>query len=217
MRKYLYADESGDFEFSSYHRASRYFILTTALIDDHSIESAVLNLRRELAWEGIKLPREFHATQDLQIIRDRVFDTLGQYDFRVDATIIEKRKVHPRWRDSEEDFYRFTCYYHMRYVAPRVALSNDQLLVIAASIGLRRKLEDFRSAIEAVMKQTSPTQAMQVDAWPAAVDPCLQVADYCSWAIQRKWERGDLRSYNLIKDKIQSEYDLLERGTDYFY
>jgi len=25
-----------------------------------------------------------------------------------------------------------------------------------------------------------------------------KVADYCAWAIQRKWERDDLRSYELI-------------------
>jgi hypothetical protein len=30
---------------------------------------------------------------------------------------------------------------------------------------------------------------------PHMSDPCLQVADYCTWAIQRKWERGDERSH----------------------
>lgn len=217
MRKYLYADESGDFEFSSYHRASRYFILTTALIDDHSIESAVLNLRRELAWEGVKLPRPFHATEDEQAIRDRVFAVLSRYDFRIDATVLEKRKALPNIRSTEEKFYQYAWYYHMQYVARRVASRMDELLVIAASIGTNRKMRDFRYAVEDVMQQTAPTRALQVDMWPAAVDPCLQVADYCSWAIQRKWERGDERSYNLIKDKIWSEYDLFRAGNTLFY
>ena len=213
MRKYLYADESGDFEFSNYHRASRYFILTTVLVEDHGIELALLDLRRELAWDGIKLPREFHATQDIQLVRDRVFDVLNSYNFRIDATVLEKSIASPRIRSSEEEFYQYACFYHMRYVAPRIASATDELLVIAASIGIKRKLENFRSAVEVVMKQTSPADAMQIDAWPAAVDPCLQVADYCSWATQRKWERGDLRSYDLIKGKIHSEYDLFANET----
>ena len=31
------------------------------------------------------------------------------------------------------------------------------------------------------------------------------VADYCTWAIQRKWERDDNRSQILLQDKIFSE------------
>jgi hypothetical protein len=36
-------------------------------------------------------------------------------------------------------------------------------------------------------------------------EPCLVVADYCTWAIQRKWERDDQRSHELIAGKIASE------------
>ena len=54
---------------------------------------------------------------------------------------------------------------------------------------------------------------------PSHADPCLQVADYCAWAIQRRWESGkqDIRSYDLIKDRITYEYDLFEKGTDHYY
>jgi hypothetical protein len=45
----------------------------------------------------------------------------------------------------------------------------------------------------------------------------LQVADYCAWAIMRKWERGDTRSYDMIKDRVTYEYDVWEKGTDHHY
>ena len=48
MRKYIYADEAGNFDFSNKPGGSRYFILTTVLIEDHRIESELLDLRREL-------------------------------------------------------------------------------------------------------------------------------------------------------------------------
>ena len=48
-------------------------------------------------------------------------------------------------------------------------------------------------------------------------DPCLQIADYCCWAIQRKWESGDDRSYVLIKDKIQSDFNAFARGKTVYY
>ena len=48
------------------------------------------------------------------------------------------------------------------------------------------------------------------------VDECLKATDYCCWAIQKKWERGDLRSYDLIEDKLRSEYDIFSGWNDYY-
>ncbi len=217
MRKYIYADEAGNFDFSNKPGASRYFILTTVLIEDHQIESELLDLRRELVWENHNLPGPFHATTDQQVVRDRVFELLSNYDFRVDATILEKSKAVPRSRPTEEAFYKLAWFYHMKYVANRVATPVDDLFVIAASIGERRKLAGFRFGVQDVVKRTSWSQTIRVDMWPFAVEPCLQIADYCCWAIQRKWEGGDDRSYRLIQDRIRSEYDLFQRGTRHYY
>ena len=217
MRKYIYADEAGNFDFSHKPGASRYFILTTVLFEDHQIESELLDLRRELVWENHNLPGPFHATTDMQLLRDRVFDLLQVHEFRVDATIFEKRKVLPRVTLEEEAFYRYAWFYHMNYVASHIAATPDELMVIASSIGTRRKLMNFRYAVQEVIHQTSPASSIRVDMWPAAVEPCLQVADYCCWAIQRKWERGDSRSYDLIRPKIRSEYDLLAQQSNVYY
>jgi hypothetical protein len=51
----------------------------------------------------------------------------------------------------------------------------------------------------------------------AAADPGIQVADYCAWAIQRKWERGDARSYDLIADKIDHEHEVWRGHTTTYY
>ena len=217
MRKYIYADEAGNFDFSSNRGATRYFILTTVLVEDHQIEMEMLDLRRELVWEGYNLPGPFHASTDEQLVRNRVFDVLSLYDFRVDATIIEKCKAMPRIRPTEEAFYKHAWFYHMKYLANRVALPVDDLQVIAASIGEKRKLAGFRYGVQDVLRQTSWSNTIRVDMWPFSVDPCLQVADYCCWAIQRKWERNDDRSYSLIQDKIRSEYDLFRSGTTNYY
>ena len=217
MRKYIYADEAGNFDFSNRAGATQYFILTTVLIEDHQVETDLLDLRRELVWEGHKLPHEFHATEDKQVVRDRVFDVLKNHDFRVDATILEKRKALPGITQREEDFYKYAWFYHMNYVAGRVVSEPDDLMVIASSIGTKAKLETFRYAVQEVINQTSPTRTIRVDMWPAAAEPCLQVADYCCWAIQRKWERGDDRSYDLIQSKICSEYELFRRDMTTYY
>ena len=217
MRKCVYADESGNFDFSNNPKATKYFILTTVLIEDHSIATDLSELRRKLVWDGFDLRAGFHATEDKQRVRDAVFDTLRQHSFRVDATILHKRKTPPQDRVSDMRFYQHAWFHHMKYVAPEVVSQREEILAVAASIGTRKKEAAFGTAIRDVMEQVSPTSAWRSVVWTAASDPCLQVADDCSWAIQRKWETGDDRSHRLIRDKIASEFDLFEAGTDIYY
>ena len=212
MRKYVYADEAGNFDFSNNHRASKYFILTTVVIEDHSIATELFELRRELVWDGFDLSPGFHATEDRQIVRDAVFEILRRHHFRVDATILEKRKAQPQLTALAMRFYKYAWFYHMKYVAPRIATNQDELLVVAASLAIKAKKTAFSDAIRDVVEQTATASAWRNVVWPAATDPCLQIADYCSWAIQRKWESGDDRSYDLIHSKIGSEYDLFSIG-----
>jgi hypothetical protein len=67
-----------------------------------------------------------------------------------------------------------------------------------------------------VVRQTTRCRC-QLAQWPAESDPCLQIADYCTWAIQRARERADPRSYVLIEDKIASEFEPFARSTKLYY
>ena len=53
--------------------------------------------------------------------------------------------------------------------------------------------------------------------WDAGSDACLQVADYCGWAIQCKWESDDSAPFTRIERKVRSEYDLFARGAKFYY
>lgn len=213
--KYVFADEAGNFDFSSQPGASRYFILTTVTTHDPGLGDRVLSLRRDLAWRGVNLDRALHATTELQDVRDEVFELLGGFEFRVDATIFEKRKALPRLYE-EARFYQMVWWLHFKFVAPKIVRAGDRLLVTAASLGTKKKRADFHHAISRVASQVVPVEH-RVAFWPAESDPCLQVADYCTWAIQRKWELGDERSHVLIADKIRSEFDVWGIGPTNYY
>jgi hypothetical protein len=213
-RKYLFVDEAGNFDFSP--AGSHFFILTSIALDGCAVGDRLLELRRELIWEGITLTDAFHATTDTQAIRDRVFALLTQYDFRVDATIFEKRMTQPHLQ-SEDALYELAWYLHMRHVAPRVATRDYELMVVGASISTRKRREALGNAVAGVVSRTVHCATARTAYWPATSDPCLQVADYCCWAIQRKWERNDARSHVLIADKIRSEYPVFQRRTRRYY
>jgi hypothetical protein len=213
----MFADEAGNFDFSRKAGASRYYILVTLTCPDYGVGDDLQALRRELGWEGVDLDGEFHATTDRQAVRDRVFEVLARHEFRVDATILEKAKARPETRPSDVRFYQSAWFYHMRRVVPLIREGQDDLFVMAAAIGTSRRRSDFHGIVKAVMGQVSWGGRARVAFWPSAVDPCLQAADYCAWAIQRRWERGDERSYALVSGRLRSEVEVFRLGTRLYY
>lgn len=191
-RVYVFADEAGDFNFGHGPGASRYFILTTVTLTDCSIGNEILALRRQLVWEGAELTEHFHATEERQTVRDRVYALLDGYQFRIDSTIFDKPKTRLHLRSDETTFYQYAWYFHLKYVAGQITTPQDELLVIAASLGTRKKQAAFHHAVQDVVAQVTQVNQFRTAFWPASTDPCLQVADYCCWAIQRKWERGTI-------------------------
>ena len=219
-RLYIFADEAGCMEFSRKPNVSRYFILTTVSMDSCKVGDALAELRREMAWRKEDLGDYFHATTDKQAVRNAVYDLICKHDFRVQATIMEKTKAQPQVRTSRPNFYQYGWYYHFKFSAPKIIAKATELMVVAASLGNKKERKAFEGAVTTVLRQTMPALPYIANFCPAAVDPCLSVADYCAWAIQRKWEspkQRDTKSYDLIKDRITYEFDLWHRGATHHY
>lgn len=214
---HIFGDESGNMDFSRKRGASRFFIVTSVTLPDLSIGNQLLELKRELRWRGYEVGDYFHAATDRQPVRDKVFGVLQQAVFNVDATVLEKSKTQPHIRSDETRFYKMAWYLHLKYVVQSFIPRDVGLFLIIASIGTKTKKKLAYEALEDVTAQIAISRKSATAYWSAASDPCLQIADYCSWAIQRKWERNDHRSYDLIEDKIRSEFDVFRRGTTHYY
>ena len=218
-RTYLFADEAGDFTFNKNFNVSKYFILCTVYLESCEVGDKLLSLRRDLEWRNFELGEYFHATTDKQAVRDEVFALLQNETFKIDATLMEKSKAQPQVRATKYSFYKYGWYFHFKNIAPTTFKPENELLVAAASLGNRKERSGFTEGVHDVIQQTLRRDQWETMFAPARTDPCFQVADYCAWAIQRKWESNhvDIRSYRLIKDKIDREYDLWSRGTKHYY
>lgn len=215
-RLFLFADEAGDFSFKK-KEASKYFIICTVVLSSGIIGAELLNLRRKLAWSNDGVMDFFHASNDKQYIRDQVFELISKHDdIMIQATIMEKSKAQSQTRSTDAQFYKYGWFYHMKYSKERYVQRCSELMLTIATIGTNKKKNAFEDALKEVLKQRLEAEYKNVF-WRSYSDPCLQIADYCTWAIQRKWERGDSRSYDLIKDKITYEFDLWKHGTEHFY
>lgn len=214
--RHVFADEAGCFTFKRQNGASRYFLLCTLSTDDCRMGGELLEIRRYVNATGADVDK-LHATSDAQSTRDLVFDVLAGHDFRVDVTLLEKSKAQPQTRTEDHVFYQYAWYYHFKHVYPRVSKDTDKLLVTAAALGQKRTQATFKQAFNNTVQQIAPRNRWEVSFMDSAKDPMLWAADYCAWAVQRKWERGDSRSYDLIAKNLHSEFDLWKSGAHHHY
>ena len=217
MAKFLFADEAGCFTFKKKQGASKYFMLCTLCTDNCALSHDLLHIRRELISAGEIERDKLHATSDAQQTRDRVFEVLQKHDFRIDATLLEKSKAQPQTRRDEHTFYQYAWYYHFKHVGRQIIKSNEKLLITAAALGQKKTKASFKLAINNTIQQLTARENWEVSFMDSAKDPMLWAADYCAWAIQRRWESGDERSYKIIKPKVVSEYDLWATGQKHYY
>ncbi len=216
VRTYVFEDEGGDFTFKRKRGASRYFIIGTATMDDCNLGERLLTLRREPMWQGTVL-EQFHATTDRQRTRDQVFDLIADSDIRVDATILDKAKTQDHLRADPPAFYKQALYLHFKYVIPRVAGKHDDLAVVASSLQIKKMKGALAESVHDVVEQVASARRHITAFHQASTDPCLQVADYVTWAIQRKCESADDRSYKLIRHLIKSEFEPFKLGPTTYY
>jgi len=135
----VFADEAGNFDFSS--NGTEHFTVCAVTMRSLEVGHRLLDLRHELALEGMDVRTDgnhiqmFHATEDRQAVRDRVFSLIRAAPLEIDAIVIEKRKTRPDIAADEDYFYQLAWHRLFKYMAPRRARNDDDLLVVAGSLG----------------------------------------------------------------------------------
>ncbi len=190
---HVHLDESGDLEFSPKDTCSRYYVFAaTWTYDPAPLARDLTALKFDLLKGGELVRDSFHAAEDLQPHRDQVVETMMEYSsWKYAAIVIEKRCVNPSIRDPL-DFYPKFAAMVLRFVFKgNLVRGTPRVLVYTDSLPFHK----HKRAAEAAIKRAAnadlggiPFSALH---HARASNPWLQVADYCAWAIRRKWEIGD--------------------------
>lgn len=215
---YIFLDEAGNFDFSQ--GGTEYFVLTS-LTKERPFEAykPLTELKYDLIELGIDL-EYFHAAEDQQATRNRVFDIIESHltEARLDSLIIEKRKTGPSLQNGIR-FYPEMLGYLLKYVLNGMNLANmSEVVIVTDRIPIARKRQAVEKAVKKtlarMLPQNVPYRVLHHDS-KSNVD--LQIADYCNWAIYRKWSRQDERSYVKIKKAVKSEFPIFQNGTKNYY
>jgi hypothetical protein len=212
---------------------SKTFILGKLDVDDPlGLHAALEKLRAELLADPYfkrlpsmqpergKTARAFHAKDDVAEVRREVYRLLCGFNLRFYAVVRNKTALldYVRQRNEREPGYRYRddeVYDTLvEELFRRYHPVADQLNICFAKRGNRSRTQAFRTAIERAEARfeseygTRRSAEVSILASTPPESAGLQAVDYCLWALQRHYERGEDRYIELIWDKVVEIEDL---------
>lgn len=200
---HVHIDESGNWSWN--RKGSRYYVFTVAwTYDPQPLAQALTALRFGLVKQGRSI-EYFHASPDKQATRDEVVRTLlAHNDWHFASIVVEKCKVPPGNREPQRFYPKYAGALLKFVLRGRRREGTERVLVYADTIPM-----DTNAKREGAVKAMKTTCAADLGAvehhvfsHTSASNKWLQIADYCCWAVSRKWEAGDDRTYRQLLPRL---------------
>jgi len=205
---YIFLDESGDLGFKK--TSSKWFLFTIALTSEpRSLERVTKKIWRNLRKKHKRMG-ELHAYHADKNTRLRMLKSLNEVqDLRVMCIILNKHKVYVDLQSQKNYLYNYTANILLDRLHTKEILSvNEPIHLYIDRKDTKKYLrENFVNYLSDSMKKRRDCR-FEVQLHASFENKSLQAVDFISWAIFRKYERGDFEFYEIIKDKIVDERPL---------
>ena len=209
---YIFLDEAGNLDFSA--NGTRYFVLTSiSMRRPFPVYEALNDYKHDCLEYGLDM-EYFHCAADNNHVRKGVFDLIaahlgGMRHMSIDSLVVEKRKTGPALREVMR-FYPEMLGHLLKFVLPKeLDAGAEEVIVITDKLPVNRKRQAVEKGTRLALAEMLP-QGMRYRILHHASRSHygLQVADYCCWAVFRKWNRNKMHYYGLIKQAVRSEFDI---------
>ena len=222
---YIFVDEAGDMDFSQ-NGTKHYMFSFLVKQRPFNLHEYISNYRYSLLERNLdplqnnKLDIEyFHATNDNKYIRDEIFNIISTFDkekVKLYSYILEKPKVLPDKRDNKDTFYIENLKYSIQKLLDKLQIDKN-FIIITDRLPLQKNKKSQVKALKQGIQEYIRTKELDIryDIFHhcSASSVNLQIVDYLSWAIFRRYEKNDTKYYDKIKDYILDE-DIMTKGRD---
>lgn len=213
---YIFVDESGDMDFSA--QGSKHYMFTFLVKQrPFKLHEAIANYRydlleRNFQENGRRLDIEaFHASDDNVHIKNNLFSIISKFspqDVKVYSYILEKPKVMPEKRKERGDFYMSNLRYAIECLLDKLSLKTN-IIIITDKLPLAKdkktKVKALKTGIKDYLNRHALSCQYDIFHHCSASSANLQIVDYISWAIFRKYERSDDSYYQKISQYLIDE------------
>jgi len=215
---HTFLDEAGTLDFS--RKSSKYYVFTVVwTYEPKPLADNLTRLRFDLLKQGHDISG-FHAYEDNWINRQAVLSTIVSDDsWRYAAVVVEKAKVNPSLRKPHVFYPKFATMPLKFVLKGQIRPDTTTCMIITDTIPVNKHKKSVEKAIKmSCRSELPPTIPFHCYHHPSVSNKWLQVADYCCWAVQRKWEQSDDDPYNQLRPRLAApELDVLATVTTRYF
>lgn len=201
---YIFLDEGGNFDFSA--NGTQFFTLTCVTLQrPFKIDPMLYNYHYDCIEWGLN-HEYFHCSQDNKHVRNKVFSYIQKEvaGIQIDTLIADKSKISPK---NQQDLYAKMVGVILQTIILRENKQHiDEFIIVTDKIPLNKKRKAAEKAIKETLANLLPNDCRyKILHHSSKSHFSLQIADYCNWAIYKKWENGIIDYYKIIEPAIITE------------
>lgn len=204
---FIFIDESGDLGFNfNKSRTTKHFLITFLFAENkRPIEKCVKKVHSGLKKKYKKIG-VLHAYIEEPVTRKRLLSFLAEKECKIMTILLNKERVYTKLQDDKPTLYNYVTNILLDRIFSKKLLPHCKTIEIVAS---RKETSRFLNYnFKSYLKSQIATRHnidVSISIKTPSHEKSLQVVDFVSWAIFRKYEYGDDTYYNIIRNKIVEE------------
>lgn len=156
-----------------------------------------------------------HAKDDVPEVRKQAFELIASIKCSFQAVVARKIPDYYERKHQRQDAYLYAdLLSHLlkdkvqKY--SRLVLNISQRGSTTSHVNLTRGLVLARQRYEKKHWEAPEHNEFVFNVQSPTTEPLLNLSDYFCWAVQRVFERGEVRYYDYVKDKVSTIHDLYD-------
>lgn len=219
---YIFVDEAGDMNFSA--KGSKYYMFNFLIKQrPFNLHEYISNYRYSLLernldpFGGKRLDIEaFHACEDNKYIKDEIFNIISSFNkesVKSYSYILEKPKVEPNKHQEKDKFYIENLNLAIQRLLDKLQIDKNFVIItdrLPVHKNKNKQVGALKKGIKEYIRRNNLNIRYDIFHHCSASSVNLQIVDYISWAIFRKYERGQDLYFKRI-EKYLIDVDLMTK------
>ena len=202
---FLYLDESGDLGFDFFgKKPTRFFTVAILALRDTGNNRNLINavkktIRRKLRDRANAELKGSHTSLE---VKRYFYSLVRPIRFGVYALTLNKRRVYEQLAQKKDRVYNFIARQVLDQVPIEKASTRVQLVIDKSKS--RREIGEFNAyLVRQLQARLDPKVPLDIYHQSSHENLGIQAADLFSWGVFRKYEREDLKWYDVFREKVQ--------------
>jgi hypothetical protein len=201
---FLYLDESGDLGFDFFgKKPTRFFTVAILALRDTGNNRQLINavkktIRRKLRERANAELKGSHTSFE---VKRYFYSLVKPIRFGVYALTLNKKRVYEELTQKKDRVYNFVARQVLDQVPIEKASTRVQLVIDKSKS--RREIGEFNDyLVRQLQGRLDPKVPLDIYHHSSHENLGIQAADLFSWGVFRKYERGDVKWYDVFSEKV---------------